>query len=311
MMDVVDEARGRWPTLLAQLGVDEKFLKKKNGPCPFCGGKDRYRFTDHEQRGMWWCNTCGTGDGFELLKRLNGWSFVEAKDEIRRIIPGVHVVRDDQAANRARAVAALNRLRQEAVPAAEVPEVVAYLHGRGLEVPPGLEAHPELPYYDGGKEIGRFPAMLGRVRLASGRPVTYHRTYVLNGKKAPVPSPRKMMRPPASAKGGAIRLWPVDDVLGIAEGIETAIAASILWGCPVWSVVCANGLTEFDVPRGVSEVVVFGDRDESFTGQAAAFAAAKRFVLGLKIKAKVRIPWDSDDWNEFLCSGRRVVTDTA
>src|ERR1700758_1335926 len=40
-----------WPAVLAQLGIPETALRNKHGPCPACGGKDRYRFDNKRGRG--------------------------------------------------------------------------------------------------------------------------------------------------------------------------------------------------------------------------------------------------------------------
>ncbi len=45
--------QGRWPVLLQAAGIDAGFLQRRHGPCPVCGGKDRFRFTDREGRGTW------------------------------------------------------------------------------------------------------------------------------------------------------------------------------------------------------------------------------------------------------------------
>ena len=66
-------AQGRWPFVLESLGVSAECLRDKHGPCPSCGGKDRFRFDDKEGRGTFICNQCGPGDGFGLLERVHGW----------------------------------------------------------------------------------------------------------------------------------------------------------------------------------------------------------------------------------------------
>lgn len=297
MSGIREMAQGRWPMLLAALGADERVLRRTNGPCPLCpGGRDRYRFSDHEGRGCWFCSKCGKGDGFELLQRLNGWTFAEAAAEVEKLLPGLPTAKQEPKRD---AAAALNRVRREAVSASQVPEVVRYLRNRGLVVPPGLAAHPKLAYYHDGQRIGCYPAMLGRVKMPDGTPITYHRTYLQNGQKARVAAPRKLMKPARPSKGGAVQLWPAGEKLGIAEGIETAIAAHQLFGIPVWSVISANGMAEFQPPAGVREVVIFGDTDESFTGQAAAYSAAKRLVLECGLSATVKLP-PYGDWADVL-----------
>ena len=43
--DVVAAASGHWPELLAAVGIDIP-PRGKHGPCPVCGGKDRFRLDD-------------------------------------------------------------------------------------------------------------------------------------------------------------------------------------------------------------------------------------------------------------------------
>lgn len=42
--DVGAAARGRWPEILPALGVPAEALSRKHGPCPGCGGSDRFRY---------------------------------------------------------------------------------------------------------------------------------------------------------------------------------------------------------------------------------------------------------------------------
>jgi primase-helicase-like zinc-binding protein len=65
-----ERARGRWHGILPAIGISEKFLKRKNGPCPVCGGKDRFRFTDIEGKGTFYCNNCKGGNGIALVMKF-------------------------------------------------------------------------------------------------------------------------------------------------------------------------------------------------------------------------------------------------
>ncbi|MBF0140072.1 MAG: AAA family ATPase [Magnetococcales bacterium] len=65
-------ANGNWPRIHAALGLAPQFLSKIHGPCPFCGGKDRFRYDDKEGRGTFICAQCGAGDGLALAARLLG-----------------------------------------------------------------------------------------------------------------------------------------------------------------------------------------------------------------------------------------------
>jgi putative DNA primase/helicase len=83
---VVERARNRWPEILPVLGIDVSFLRNRHGPCPACGGKDRFRFDNKGGDGTYYCNQCGAGDGITLVRKVNGWDFKTACDEIVRII---------------------------------------------------------------------------------------------------------------------------------------------------------------------------------------------------------------------------------
>src|SRR4029077_20552253 len=84
-----DRAEGRWLGILPALGITESFLTGKHGPCPLCGGKDRWRWDNLEGRGTWICTKCGAGDGIALVMKRNGWEFREAAKQIEAIIGSV------------------------------------------------------------------------------------------------------------------------------------------------------------------------------------------------------------------------------
>lgn len=88
---------------------------------------------------------------------------------------------------------------------------------------------------------------------------------------------------------GAVRLGPAAERMGIAEGIETAIAASLRFGVPVWSGICANGLETWTPPAQAKHILVCGDNDENFTGQAATYALARR-LRSEGLDVEIRIP---------------------
>jgi len=53
------------------------------GPCPFCGGKDRFRVWP--DKGRYWCRQCGArGDEIQLLRDLHSLSFAEACEKAGR-----------------------------------------------------------------------------------------------------------------------------------------------------------------------------------------------------------------------------------
>jgi putative DNA primase/helicase len=71
-------AHGRWPEILPRFGIAPKFLKDKHGPCPACGGADRYRFTNRHGDGDYFCNQCGAGKGITLVAKVNRCDYATA-----------------------------------------------------------------------------------------------------------------------------------------------------------------------------------------------------------------------------------------
>jgi len=142
------------------------------------------------------------------------------------------------------------------------------------------------------------PAMIAMVTGQDGAPSTLHRTYLTDdGRKAPVIEPRRLM-PGNIAKAAAIRLGPAGDVLGIAEGIETALSASALFGVPCWAAVSAAMLAAWQPPPEARRIIIFGDNDSSYAGQAAAYALAQRLRSDERV-IEVQIPAEvGTDWND-------------
>ena len=77
-------ASGRWPEILAGLGVDPGALRNRHGPCPGCGGRDRFRYDDQDT-GRFYCGGGGdpvSGDGFKLLQHVHGWTPRESLERV-------------------------------------------------------------------------------------------------------------------------------------------------------------------------------------------------------------------------------------
>lgn len=288
-MKTVDLARGKWRGILLSLGVDEKFLNPKHGPCPFCEGTDRYRWDNKGGSGSFICNQCGAGDGIELLKRWHGWDFRKTAQEVDRIVSGVSPEKQkpEQSAEQRRDM--LRRLWSSSRAIAEGDLAWKYLTARNVlpkALPLSLRFAERCPIPGGGQS----PAMLALVEDSDGVAVTIHRTFLGPDGKADIANPRALM-PGTIPEGSAVRLYAIHgERLGIAEGIETAIAAAKRFKVPTWAALNANLLSKWTPPAGVSEVLIFGDCDAKFGGQAAAYALAHRLSARMGIAATVHIP---------------------
>lgn len=313
--EVKTAARGRWRDILAALGVAETFLKSKHGPCPACGGRDRFRFDDKNGAGTWFCNGCGAGDGIKLLSLCLNRSPGECKNlvaEFLNISPSPVVSNKPSTSQkkgrsqRSDSKAAIQRITAECICADE--DTVAYRYlteVRGLEPPEteNLAYHPAMPYRDDDLEVitGKYPCLIGRVQSLNGTTVSLHRIYLdaETAEKAPVSNPKKSFPPlyEGAMNGAAVRLGePEDDVLGVCEGIETGLYCQQATGLPVWAGLTAQGVRSMKVPKEVDHVVVFADNDRNGTGQKAASALAERLV-GEGVKVKILIPpTPGHDW---------------
>lgn len=305
--DVRHSAQGRWPSILTALGAGERTLSGKHGPCPMCGGKDRFRFDDKDGRGTYYCSGCGAGDGVQLAMGVTGLAFREVAQEIERIAGTVCPSAKRPERSDAKKLTTLRQAFLESAAIQRGDEAERYLLGRGLDLydlPESIRLHPGLAYHDEGQVIGIYPAMLAVITSSTGQALSMHRTYLQDGKKAPVSQPRKLMAGLPQA-GSAIRLTPVSEVLGIAEGIETALAAAELFGVPCWSCISTSGVESFEPPRGVKELIIFADHDANFAGQAAAYRAAHRLALkGYEVEVCVS-PVEDEDWLDEL--NRRAI----
>jgi putative DNA primase/helicase len=298
-----DRARGRWKGILPALGVPMKFMNGKHQACPMCGGKDRARFDNKDGDGTYFCTNCGAGDGIKLVMEVNGCDFKEAAKKIEAIIDSVKPVAPKPGMSDQAKREAMNKLWQSSKRVEAGDPVALWLENRVgpmREFPRCLRYSPETKYI-GEDGISNHPAMIALVTAPDGNATILHRTYLTkDGRKADIKSVRRMM-PGEIEDGSAVRLCPATETLGVAEGIETAIAAAKIFRIPVWSVINSSLMAKWIVPEGVKEVVIFGDNDPGYAGQAAAYTLAKRLAVNKELSVKVEIPeivgWD---WNNVL-----------
>ena len=307
MANTRDMAKGKWRGLLIQLGVEQNYLTGKHGPCPMCGGKDRFRYDDKLQAGNWICGQCGSGDGFELVMHLNDWNFKTAAAEVDKIVG--NITQEKPKPKRDPKI----RLRQIGSDLKRITPkdpVSLYLRNRGLTGIGGygLRLHPALGYFNGRTHMGNFPAMVAKVENSQGGVESFHITYLTeDGDKADVPAQKKIMAPVNTITGGAIRLAPIAEHIAITEGIENALAVMEGEGLPCWACVSAHGIESFQPPAEVKRISIFADNDSSFTGQAAAYALAKRLNSEGYVVEVSASPVTGTDYLDLLIQSRRAA----
>ena len=170
------------------------------------------------------------------------------------------------------------------------------------QLSPSLRFHPALGYYQKeerqkGTQGGRVPAMLASVEDAQGA-VTLHRTYLKAGRKLDATDAKKVLS--SGFTGAAVRLAEATEELAVCEGIETGVAVFLATGKPVWCALSAGNPEKLWVPDTVRSVCVYGDNDADgdFTGQASAYAVARR------LQARRGPGWPSRDPGLPAAAGR-------
>ena len=209
----------------------------------------------------------------------------------------------DPATDRASRIAMARRIWDRTAPIAADGPVAHYLRGRGLWPLPA-PAHAvlrqaRLRHKDTGPDV-LHPCMVARVDGPDGGLCAVHRTYLAPrdgggwGKLGGVADAKVALGP---LPGGAIRLFPVAAQLGLAEGIETALAAHALSGEPVWAAIAASILALVDPPFDVGRITVYADRDrprpELGQPEGAGVAAARalqRRLRGQAVDVAIRTP---------------------
>jgi hypothetical protein len=173
----------------------------------------------------------------------------------------------------------------------------AYLQRRGLSAgSPALRFHRRTPLGPRRAALHR-PALIAVVR-AQGRVVAVQRSFLdaqMPRLSRDLVQPRRMLGRPGA---GAVPLAAAADVLGLAEGVETALAAMILLGLPVWAALGSERLALVAVPDSVRRLVLLADDDRA--GRLGAARAAIAHQRPGRLIETLWPPAGRNDWNDAL-----------
>jgi phage/plasmid primase-like uncharacterized protein len=268
---------------VARLGLQLKRQGRELvGPCPRCGGRDRFAINLGKQ--VWNCRGCSRGgDAIGLVRHVRDCSFREAVTFVdcgAAPAPRLFVSRSGSTADRTTvddrtALDYAGKIWDQADPLGL--EAIGYFEQRGIDIDAvpnngGLRWHPRCPWEGGTKPciVGRYTGALdNQQRGVWRRPI--------DGRKS---------RALGSTTECVIRLWPDDLVetgLVLGEGVETALAAASRIAHrgtllqPMWAAGSAGGMAKFPVLPGVQALTLLVDNDESSAGQRAADKCAARW----------------------------------
>lgn len=170
-----------------------------------------------------------------------------------------------------------------------------YLRSRGIEqLPSSIRFHARTPLGSGKNVIFR-PAMIAAVRERR-QIVAVHRTFfTLNGPKIAddLPDSRLMLGRP---RQGAVMLAAATDILGLAEGLETAMSAMTLLEIPVWATLGSERLHRIALPSQVRRLILLPDNDRA--GRRAVAKAVVAYEHPGRIIQTIWPPMGMNDWND-------------
>lgn len=244
---------------------------------------------------------CDTQSIIAELRRLD-------RDVLRRIDTGVPE-QQRYGGNDGHRLRAL-RLWNEAVPLAGTC-AEEYLRRRRITLlPKALRYHPQTPIRLG-NALELRPAMIAALHdggdTSFGRFVAVQRTFLERSgacRARDLDDPKMILGRPLS---GAVILAEATTILGLAEGVETALSAMMLFDIPVWAALGSSRLAQVAIPQKVNHLVLFADSDPA--GRIGAASAAEAYGVPGRTIETLYPPEVCKDWNDVLRSGGEGVGD--
>jgi putative DNA primase/helicase len=141
--------------------------------------------------------------------------------------------------------------------------VETYLKWRGIFIPP-----PPSIRFGIAADFGDVPTMIAAIQRPDGAVIAIQRTFLTDdGQKANMRRPRRNM---GEFHDGAVRLAEPSTTLGLAEGVEDALAATQLVGIPCWASLGAGRMATVAIPTSVRTIHIFADDDKAGRGAVEA-----------------------------------------
>jgi putative DNA primase/helicase len=281
------------PVTAAALGSARREGRDWRCRCPLHGGHSLVLADGRDGRLLVRCWGGGC-DARDVLAELRRRGLIGCRSEDARPSP-VTVPRSDDHADAARRCALARRIWDAARDARGSP-VARYLAGRCITIPlsPSLRWAGSLRRPDGTTR----PAVVARVDSLDGELIGVQRTWL--DRDAGGTWKRRDRAMLGRAAGGAVRLAPATEMLLIAEGIETALAAMQATAQPAWAALSAFGVTALRLPPVVRRVIILADHDRSGAGERAAQTAAQRWRAEGRTVSVWISPYVDTDVNDLL-----------
>lgn len=287
---VLREFNGSWRQTLEGYGCQLP-SGRNHGPCPVCGGKDRFRFDDKDGRGTWFCGQCDpqSGGGLLLLSRYLGKPTIEVAKELlgqdmpRTVAPvRKHSATDEQMRE---------ELRKRAKRGAEMLMEQSMMSGHPYMDAKGLTGEwPVNSQIMMGADNERIePGSLLLVPAYKNGELVNVQKITADGKKRPIYG--------GDMSGVCHIIKGPGKTIAVVEGFATGVTVNRVTNATTYVAFNTGNLAAIAAQARAehpdSTLIIFADNDEHGAGLKYAEDAA------IQSGAKIALPPEPGDWDDY------------
>ncbi|MCX0435268.1 DUF927 domain-containing protein [Aeromonas veronii] len=302
--DVAAAAIGHWPDLLAAVGIDTP-RRGKHGPCPTCGGKDRFRLDDKGGRGTWICNQCGAGDGLTLVGLATGKTIKEAADLIAPLVGlsagGLNTDERERIHQQQQTRAGQERQQVELRRHKAARRAAAIMQD-------SEQAHA--PYL-ARKNLGVCLCAVNRILIRDAGenfppaslivPLYNEANELVNVQLIREDGTKRYLA--GGQKAEAYHRIDGGDRIAVVEGYATGLSVHLATGATVYCAMDAGNLVNVAkiarCQHPTAEIIVCGDHDLDEAGQRNEITQRQTEGAAIAVEAVVALPPIPGDWNDY------------
>ncbi len=299
--DVVAAAAGHWPDVLAGLGIETP-CRGKHGPCPACGGKDRFRLDDKGGRGTFICGQCGAGDGLDLVCRVTSKNPKEAAELVAPLVGlsagGLDPVERERIHQQQQARAEQERKQEEQQRQKAARRAAAIIS----------DCEQGNTHYVERKGFGSHLNAVNRTLIREGGenypagslviPLTNEAGELVNVQLIGHDGSKRYLA--GGQKAGAFHRIDGGELVAVVEGYATGLSVHLAIGATVYCAMDAgNLLAVAQIARRQhpkARLLLCGDNDEGTKGNPGK---AKAEHAAATVGGLVALPSVAGDWNDY------------
>ncbi|MFQ1807379.1 DUF927 domain-containing protein [Aeromonas veronii] len=298
--DVAAAATGHWPDLLATVGIDTP-RGGKHGPCPTCGGKDRFRLDNKGGRGTWICNQCGAGDGLALVGLVTGKPIKEAAELIAPLV-GVSAGGLDATER--------ERIHQQQQTRAGQDELRRHKATRRAAAIMQDSEQAHAPYL-ARKNLGVCLCAVNRILIRDAGekfppaslivPLYNEANELVNVQLIREDGTKRYLA--GGQKQQAFHRLNGGELVAVVEGYATGLSVHLATGATVYCAMDAGNLVNVAkiarCQHPTAEIIVCGDHDLDEAGQRNEITQRQTEGAAIAVEAVVALPPIPGDWNDY------------